>query len=586
MTIAREIHVAPHDMDNHRTTKRPPSRRRSAAIGLAAAALLVPALAFGQVSKESNCSDGKDEDGDTVLDCGDADCFADAACKPDGNPENTEARCGDWVDNDSDGKTDCDDSDCTVPGINACKGSAQLPIPVAPPSATNPAASTPGQSPASQSPAGQAPPAAANPAIGIAAGDGTFGPGDIDGERNDISCSDGVDNDGDGKTDCEDFGCRYDQTVTICQGSPDLRFSVVARVEQFMTLKSTALEDEMARETPGQEVDPEYPISDARFSRLQLRAFGPLPFVEDSFYLLSSRFERTPRLTFAMFQIPIGSRGDYVNLNSGGGGISNSLVRSAHKRLLLDAPFYLYNAFEQGNGAALEIGGPIDKQGKLLYRTFIAGGSGQFSGNVGGRFVNANNENFAFSAGAQLHYNVVGYYSRWDSPMLFTPSATKFGFEVGLKYDQRPAERYPSINVNAVLRHRRLIAVAEFYGKYELDFETFDYAYNLQLGILLLPRKLLLAVDFGEFITETPGLDKLPEDFDIDDLFDLKRQETQARVALHYYLWRNVLVGSVLFVERCQDPDVGGVMFEADSPVCSESDEVLRELRFAATYRF
>ena len=41
---------------------------------------------------------------------------------------------------------------------------------------------------------------------------------DKDGERNDVLCSDGFDNDGDGMVDCADYGCRFDPDVTICQG--------------------------------------------------------------------------------------------------------------------------------------------------------------------------------------------------------------------------------------------------------------------------------------------------------------------------------------------------------------------------------
>lgn len=566
-------------------------------LGLAPSLGLAPGSALGQVTKESNCSDRVDEDGDTVTDCADADCFAAPECKPDGGMEGTEARCSDWVDNDDDGYVDCDDSECQVPSVKVCQGSAQLPA--APPTSSAPgpgagatgaaagATGAAGGPPRSPGPGGAVPggpggagdaPSATGALADAIDSDDPFGKfGDIDGERNDFVCSDGVDNDGDGRIDCEDIGCRFDRTVTICQGSPDFRFSVVARAEHFMYLKDTELEEEMMSESGDPEAGPEYPVLDSRFTRIQLRAFGPLPFVEDSFYLLSMRAERTPRLTFAMFQIPLGKRGDYLNINSGSGGLSNSLVRSAHKRLLLDAPFYLYNAFEQGNGAAVELGGPIDKEGKLLYRAFVAGGSGRFTGNVGGRFVSGDDDNFNYSMGAQIHYNVLGYYSRWDSPMLFTPSPTKFGFEVGVKYDQRSAERFPAVNVNAVLRHRYLIAIAELYAKYELDFETTQVAYNIQVGLLILPKKLLFAADFGEFITEEPE--------DAMD-FELPRQETQARMALHYYLWRNVLVGTLLFAERCQDPEPGGVTIDASSPLCSDGDQVIRELRLAGTYRF
>ena len=560
--------------------------RLGTAFGLALAVVLAPALAAGQVAKETSCSDGKDDDGDTVLDCADADCFADPVCKPDGSSENTERRCSDWVDNDKDGQTDCDDSECTLAGVKVCKGSAQLP----PAQAGNTGQGT-GTGAVGQTGTGGPPTVSAAAqggdddipqlGAGMSVEDLIGTAGDIDGERNDVVCSDGIDNDRDGRTDCQDFGCRFDRTVTVCQGDPDFRFSVVARAEQFMYLKDTGYEEDLMAESGGDEIDANYPVQDARFTRLQLRAFGPLPRIEDSFFLLSMRAERTPRLTFAMFRIPLSKRGDYLNINSGGGGMSNALVRSAHKRLLLDPPFYLYNAFEQGNGAAVEVGGPIDKEGKLLYRTFVAGGSGRFTGNVGGRFVSGGDDNFNWSVGGQIHYNVIGHYNRWDSPLLYRPAATTFGFEVGVKYDQRTAERYPALNINTQLRHRRLIAIAELYAKYELDFETIQYGYNIQAGLLLIPKKLLLAADFGEFIAEEPDI--VPDD---DMEFELPRQETQARLALHYYIWQNSLVGTLLFAERCQDPEPGGAMIDASSPLCNDGDEIVREFRLAGTYRF
>jgi hypothetical protein len=62
--------------------------------------------ACGVSSQEFDCADGLDDDGDTRIDCLDADCAARAECLPD------EADCGDGVDNDGDGATDCDDLDC------------------------------------------------------------------------------------------------------------------------------------------------------------------------------------------------------------------------------------------------------------------------------------------------------------------------------------------------------------------------------------------------------------------------------------------------------------------------------------------
>ena len=42
-----------------------------------------------------------------------------------------------------------------------------------------------------------------------------------------------------------------------------------------------------------------------------------------------------------MFQLPV----VIININSGGGGLSNALVLSTAKQLLLDPPYYVYSAF-------------------------------------------------------------------------------------------------------------------------------------------------------------------------------------------------------------------------------------------------
>ena len=47
---------------------------------MAAAAVAAPAT-------ETDCKDRVDNDGDTVFDCGDSDCFSQAHCQQDGKPE-------------------------------------------------------------------------------------------------------------------------------------------------------------------------------------------------------------------------------------------------------------------------------------------------------------------------------------------------------------------------------------------------------------------------------------------------------------------------------------------------------------------
>ncbi|WP_428266399.1 hypothetical protein [Haliangium sp.] len=494
---------------------------------------------------EANCTDRVDDDGDTVVDCADADCFDDPACQPDGGPEIGDARCSDWVDNDRDGHTDCDDDSCLGPDTGVCRGSWQ------PPSGAGAGAQ------ASSGAAAVAEEDMPELGPGMTVEDLIGTGGDIDGERNDLLCSDGIDNDGDGRTDCADFGCRFDRTVTVCQGSPDFRFSVVARA-QVNYFPDVEEDDE--GDTP----------LDARFSVIQLRAFGPMPYIEDSFFLLSMRAERTPRLTFLMFQVPVGSRGHYLNVNSGTGGLSGELIRSASKRLLLDPPFYVYNAFEQGNGGAVEIGGPIDSGGRAAFRAFLAGGTGFFSGNVGGGFFRDNRVNFTVTAGAQVAFNLIGYYSRWDTPFLYTPVPLTLGVSVGVKYDQRAEERFPAINAHAALRYRRLVVLAETYAKREIEFGSDQFAYNIQAGYLVIPRYLLVAADFGEYLST-----ELDEAIPGDSAYERPRQETQWRVAAHGYLWRNVLIASLLYSDRRLDPE----------PDQTE-DEVIREIRLTAQYRF
>ena len=487
------------------------------------ASLAFAALVFlpkSALAQEQQCANGVDDDGDTVYDCGDADCFDDPVCKPDGQPENSNARCGDWIDNDNDGQLDCDDSDCFGVGMTACEGSYDAMKRVAKSGGTAAAATTGGD---------DIPELGAGMSVEDLIGVGS----DNDGERNDVACSDGIDNDDDGRIDCADFGCRFDPTVTVCQGDPDFRFSVVARGAQTYEFQEE--------------------VMNTKVDTLQLRAFGPMPLVNDSFFLLSMRADKTPRLTFAMFQVPLGKNGHYLNLNSGGGGLSIELIRSAHKRLLLDSAFYLYNAFEQGNGAAVEVGGPIDAKGKFLYRAFAAGGTGRFSGNVGGGFVSDDNNNYTYTAGGQIHMNLIGYHSRWDSSMLFVKAPLTFSTAIGAKYDQRAQERYPALNINATLKWNRFIAVGETYLKQEIDFESRHMAYNFKIGFLAIPKKLMLAADFGEFLELKAGTypGEVPNDI------ARQRQETQVRAAAHYYLWRNIVVGTLVFADRKVDPRPG-----------------------------
>jgi len=309
---------------------------------------------------------------------------------------------------------------------------------------------------------------------------------------------------------------------------------------------------------------------DTRFTVLQLRAFGPMPFIQDSFFLLSMRAERTPRLTFAMFQVPIGG-GHYLNINSGGGGLSTALIRSASKQLLLESPFYLYNAFEQGNGAAIEIGGPLDDEGVFDYRVYGAGGSGRFNGNVGGRFFTFDNTNYTWSLGAQIGIDLLGHMTRWDNPLLYTEVPAAIGTTIGIKYDQRAQERYPAVNINLTARAGTFVGSAETYIKRELNFGSWQTAWNVSLGWLIVEKYLMLAGDVGQYI---PGdIDDPPTVAETD--IDRQLEELQWRVGLHYYFWRNVGVLSGIYTDRTVANEVEGA-----------ADTHERTFRLVAQWRF
>jgi hypothetical protein len=474
----------------------------------------LPSLASAAPAEsETNCSDGVDEDGDVVVDCGDNDCKADAACKPDGDPENSPERCSDWVDNDEDGYVDCDDGDCN--GSTACYGSWDVEM----------SGGTVGVGTKTGATG-----ADADPNTG---GDGSelIGTGaDKMGERDNFTCGDGVDNDQDGKTDCDDLGCKLDTQVAVCQPSTDFRFSVVARVKAFGFERQTGEDNEYTTD----------------FDALQLRVLGTMPFIQNSFYLVSARVEKTPRVVFALFQVPLGKKGHYFNINTGGGGLSLELVRSLHKRLLADPAFYTYNAFEQGNGAAIEFGGPLDKRHKFLYRVFAAGGSGRFSGNIGGTFFPDDNHNYTWSVGGQAWMNLIGYFNRWDNAFLYTKVPLTLTLAVGAKFDQRAQERYPAWNSQLVFRWWRFHLQGEYYGKRELVFQNFQNAYNIQLAFLPWQKRLLLAADFGQYLA-TP-FERPPAD----PGSDLRRQlaETQYRAAAHVYLWRDVFFLTAVWRHR------------------------------------
>lgn len=513
---------------------------------LSSAAPAPAAAQGGSYPKETDCSNRIDDDGDGLIDCADADCFGDPACKTAGGLENSDLLCSDWIDNDGDGAVDCEDVDCHGPGLTACKGSWEGPLEGTGVSRA-PRARLMGDGDGDPN-YGMIPALGEGMSVEDLLGKG----GDADGERNDFVCADGIDNDGDGAIDCADLGCRFDPNVTVCRGTPGVRFGLAAHVAQSYEFET--------REW------------DTRVNRLQLRAFGPIPFLQDSFFLISIRAERAPRLTFAMFSTPVpGMPGHYININSGGGGLSNGLVLSVSKNILLDPPFYLFSAFEQGNGAAVEMNGPLIP-GYLDYRVFTAGGSGRFTGNIGGRFFSGDERNYTWGVGAQVAYYAFGRFDRWDTRFLYVPVPAALTVYLGGRYDQREFERFPAANVNFLFRWKRLLASVEGYGKREFNFGSWQFAYNVQAGFLLIPKYLFLAADIGQFYAsdfEKPLPELVPT--------ELRRlvDELQWRVALHTYVWRNTGVVTLLYTDRFQE-----------SSSSLRPDLRTKELRLETQFRF
>ena len=462
---------------------------------LAPAAVAAEGDAPSPAPRETDCANGADDDGDSVIDCGDSDCKDEPQCQKDGKPEDTVARCSDWIDNDDDGALDCDDAECQR--LPLCQGSWKGPV-----DGSGGDGSAGGGSEGGNAPAGS-----------------KFAP-----EVESADSNDGV-------------------------GFVGVRFGVVAAVLQEVDINNT-------QDAANYEVQP-----DTRINLLQLRAFGALPLLEDSFFLINLRGERSPRLTYAMFQVPIG-QGHYVNVNTGGGSLANALIVSAAKQPLLEPAYYMSSAFEQGNGAAVEVHGPI-VPGLLRYRTFAGGGAGFSTGNIGGRRFTFDNFNYTYTLGAQLQLAAIGYYNRFESLYLYKPAQPTLGLSLGAKYDQRQQERYPALHSSMTAKWGYLELTAEDYLKTELNFGAIQNAYNVMAGVLIVPEWLFAAADFGQFWTSdfgelrrvTGGLVQVSDPpANLETELRRQRSETQARVALHFYFWRNNGVLSARYAARFLDP--------------------------------
>lgn len=356
-------------------------------------------------------------------------------------------------------------------------------------------------------------------------------------------CDDGEDNDGDGMIDCADFGCRFDPEVSVCQGQPGLRFSVVGGVGASIQLNHAA-DGTLLNNVP-----------EARFTLLQLRALGPIPFIQNSFFLIQMRADEQLRVNFVMFNIPIGDSGHYLNLNSGSGLLTTAFVMSAANYPLLTPPYYVSNIAEQGNGFSLEVGGPLgDLSSIARYRVFAAAGSGQGTGNVGGRFFRSDDRNFAWTGGAQLMLDAVGHTDRFESLFVYTPNQFALQFTAGARYDQRPNERGVLWQAGFFMRYWHFLLRGDYFGRYVLDYEAMNTAYNVSLSFLLVPRVLMLAADVGGLYRNAP-YQNLPAGDRTPDGVTYQPEQTNWRLGLNWFFWRRTGIMTLVYGETYREAD-------------------------------
>jgi hypothetical protein len=486
-----------------------PGDARAAPQAGAATPRIPPASQTPATFRELDCGDGEDDDGDGLVDCADADCSTTRRCQATGVPERSDALCSDWVDNDGDGATDCDDHDCQAEDVRVCQGS--YPTPASPPLPTV-------DRTAPEATGGTPPPRAEARA-------------DADGERTDELCSDGIDNDLDGVADCADLGCRLDPEVSVCTGTPGLRFTAYLSAGVTRLLEDT-------RPTP-------LASTDARLRVLQLRALGPIRGVEGSFFLLTLRAEQSPRVAYALVRLPLGTGGRYVALASGGANLSLAQTLSASRLLLLDPARQLRQPFEQGGAVSLEIGGPLESRHRTLARAF-AGGSPATSGAAPTR----RGTQSPWTVGGQLFVRVLGAPSPFDGQLLYTPAAPALALYLGARYDEREQERFPAASLGLALRGGRLLLLGEAFGKRELGFRSTQAAFDAIAGLLVIPRRLLVGAEYGALLVG--ALEAPPEagPAALDLAVGRQRDESQARAVLHAFLHRGVGIVSLRYSRR------------------------------------
>ena len=121
------------------------------------------------------------------------------------------------------------------------------------------------------------------------------------------------------------------------------------------------------------------------------------------------------------------------------------------------------------------------------------------------------------------------------------------GILAGAKFDRREAEQFLSTNVQAAVRYRRFVLLAEHYWKDEREFDSKQAAWHGQVGFLAIPKYLMLAADYGEFQAEP--FRNQPDPLQSTVVRE-PNDEMQYRLAAHYYYYRDIGVLSLVYGKR------------------------------------
>ena len=111
----------------------------------------------------------------------------------------------------------------------------------------------------------------------------------------------------------------------------------------------------------------------------------------------------------------------------------------------------------------------------------------------------------------------------------------------------------------------------EDYLKRELNFGSTQNAYNITVGALLWRKMLMAAADFGQFSATPYERPPATAQTDIKKI----RDETQARLALHYFFRANIGLISLVFTDNYKPATDDG-----------RASEWAQRLALVAQYRF